>query len=1168
MICGSCGTTNEAGRKFCKECASPLAVACARCGTPNAPDAKFCGECAAPLSGGTTATPPAPRVAERRLVSVLFADLVGFTPYSEGKDPEEVREMLSAWFEQVTEIVRRYGGTVEKFIGDAVMAVWGTPAAHEDDAERAVRAALDIVDAVPEGLQGRGGVLTGEAAVTLGAGNEGLVTGDMVNTASRLQSVAEPGTVLVGEATYRAASRAIAFEEAGAHELKGKAAPVPAWRALRIVGDVGGRNASEAMEPPFVGRQEELRLIKDLFHATERDRRVRLVSVMGPGGIGKSRLAREFGKYVDGLADDVYYHTGRSPAYGEGVTHWALGEMVRTRCALLEADDEATTRAKVGRAVAQWISDPDERGWVQAALLTLLGVATEIPSQELFAAWRTFFERIAEAGTVVMVFEDFQFADSGLLDFVDHLLEWSRGYPIYVLALTRPELLEKRPDWGAAKRNFASLSLEPLADGAMRELLAGLVPGLPADSVRAIVQRADGIPLYAVEMVRMLVADGRLREEAGAYVPDGELKELAVPSTLVALIGARLDALDPGDRSLLQDAAVLGLSFASAALAVVSGVAHADLEARLADLVRRELFTREADPRSPERGQYVFVQALIREVAYSTLSKRDRKARHLACARYFESLETDELAGALASHYLAAHANASDPAEADALAAQARIALRGAADRAAALGAFDQVVAFLEQALTVTSDPAQEAELLEQAGRAADIAGRYAAADSLLQRAVELRKGLGDRRGAARATALLGEAMLDGFRLEAAKDLLEAAAEEYSDLGQDEQLAEIQIMLARAHTRDEQEGSVARAAQLAERVLEFAERKQMLSVLATALITRGTAIGSLGRKREGLALINAGGELAREEGLQRQQLGALLLGGLLLMDLDYTAAFEAFREGLGLARRYGRRSMLLTFVGNMGYSAFLTGEWETALQELERVLEEELDPRDRLFLRSNALVVRAARGEDIRSGIEELQSLGRGMSDVSFWESHVHDPTGNAALAAGRLQEARDAWLAVARNAPEFAAEFRYRAARPAIWMGDLEGARSDLEVLVATELHGRVMDARRMTIEAALLAAERQQDALPRYRDALRAWHDLRQPWDEALTVIDMVTLLDPSLPEVRRAADTAREFFARVGAMPFVERLDSALARPSPSRAAGVTTTAVEANTAEERV
>ena len=433
MICGICATENLAGARFCMECATPFSAGCPSCGFVNPSGAKFCSECATPLgasavaaagatsarraplprdaspSGVTLAARPSPTDsgAERRLVSILFADLVGFTPFAEERDAEDVRETLTRYFDLASDIITRYGGTVEKFIGDAVMAVWGAPTAQEDDAERAVRAALELVDAVGSlgpTIQARAGVLTGEAAVTLGATNQGLVAGDLVNTAARLQSVAQPGTVLVGEATQRAAQRAIVFEAAGAQALKGKQAPVSAWRAVRIVAQRGGRGRSDTLEAPFVGRDLEMRLLKDLFHATNREGRPRLVSVIGPGGIGKSRLAWEFLKYIDGLVENVWWHAGRSPAYGDGITFWALGEMVRGRVGLVESDDEATTRQKLTTTLDEHVADDEERTWIERALLALLGFESSVDPQQLFAAWRTFFERLAAKSPVVMVF--------------------------------------------------------------------------------------------------------------------------------------------------------------------------------------------------------------------------------------------------------------------------------------------------------------------------------------------------------------------------------------------------------------------------------------------------------------------------------------------------------------------------------------------------------------------------------------------------------------------------------------------------------------------------------------------------------------------------------------------------------------------------------------------
>ena len=373
MDCPSCGSPSLPGHRFCANCGTRLEAACASCGQALPADARFCPACGARTvsedeEGAGAASPPVARpepVAERRHVSVLFCDLVGFTAASGDRDAEETREILTAYYELARERIGRYGGTVEKFIGDAVMAVWGVPQAREDDPERAVRAALDLLAAVPQvaaGAAARAAVLTGEVAVTLGAEGQGMVAGDLVNTASRLQSVAEPGTVLVGEATRSASEKAIAYEGVGERQLRGVEAPVVAWRALRAVGMVGGRNASDELEPPFVGRDTELRFITELYHAAARERRLRHVSVTGQAGIGKSRLSRELEKYLDGISETVFWHRGRCPAYGEGLTFWAVGEMVRRRAGIAEGDDQETTAQRLRAMLEEYVADPAERG--------------------------------------------------------------------------------------------------------------------------------------------------------------------------------------------------------------------------------------------------------------------------------------------------------------------------------------------------------------------------------------------------------------------------------------------------------------------------------------------------------------------------------------------------------------------------------------------------------------------------------------------------------------------------------------------------------------------------------------------------------------------------------------------------------------------------------------
>jgi class 3 adenylate cyclase/tetratricopeptide (TPR) repeat protein len=1177
MICSSCGTDNPPGQKFCGECGGKLAAGCPACGATNPPGQKFCGECGSALggtaaatpSGATSATggpdqrgassataalPDATAVAERRLVSVLFADLVGFTPFAEERDSEEVRETLTRYFDMAREVIEQYGGTVEKFIGDAVMAVWGTPTAREDDAERAVRAGLELVTAI-RGLgptiQVRAGVFTGEAAVTLGATNQGMVAGDVVNTAARIQSVAPPGACLVGESTFRAASAAIAFEEAGEPTLKGKSAPVPVWRAMRVVAERGGRGRSDTLEAPFVGRDDQLRLLKELYHTTIRERRTRLISVTGIGGVGKSRLAWEFEKYLDGLVERVLWHHGRSPAYGQGVTFWALGEMVRYRCGLVETDGEQETRSKVAETIAEFIQDPAERRWVESSLLALLGV--EGPgdsSEELFAGWRTFFERLAATAPIVMVFEDLHWADPGTLDFIDHLLDWAKNIPLAIITLARPELLERRPDWGAGRRNFVGLALEPLPEPAMRELLAGLVPGLPEPTVRAIVERAGGIPLYAVETVRTLVADHRLELRDGVYEPVGDLTSLAIPDTLTALIAARLDALDPADRALLLDAAVLGQSFSMAGLAAVSGQSVEELEPRLRALVRREILSGTGDLRSPERGQFIFVQALIREVAYNTLARRDRKERHLAAARFFESLESGEIAGALAGQYLAAHQNAAEGPEADALAAQARIALSAAAERAASLGAHSQAVTFLEQAMSVTADPGERADLLERAGTAAGVTGDHDGAIRLLEDARDLRAQAGDRRLLARVTAALGRTLLDAKHRNQAQTMLETAAATFADLEGSPELATIHSQLARAYYFAEENR---RAVEVADRVLETAEHQNLIPLLADTLVTKGSALGGLGRVREASAVIDAGGRLAEAAGLTFTALRAL--NNRLIWEGEVTPreALAACWDGLALARRVGQRGWAMSFAGNGAFQAFRIGEWDAARRELEAALEDASDPSDESLLLNNLANLLAARGEPYEETFARLQASVTGL-DPDHAAGLVEETRAWIALAQGDLAEAQRAWERDAASNASVATPALCMSAHTAMWAGGLEHVRADLAAIDASGIHGAAIDAQRIAIRAGIAGLEgRRGDALAGYREAAAAWQTLDLPWDAALMAFDMAAVLGPTEPEVKAALDTAETTLRALGAKPFLERLEMVRAGTSgPTSAA----------------
>lgn len=1168
VACHSCGAPNEHGRKFCGECGARLVATCPACASANRPDARFCGECGARLGaaagGGTAGTPEAPPspvgtgpapVAERRLVSVLFADLVGFTTLSEGRDPEAVRELLTRHFESAREVIDRYGGTIEKFIGDAVMAVWGAPVAHEDDAERAVRAALELVEAVPTlapGLAARAAVVTGEAAVTLGAAGQGMVAGDLVNTASRLQSIGPASGVLVGEATMRATDRSIAYEPAGDQVLKGKESPVPAWRALRVVAEIGGRNRQDGLEPPFVGRDPELRLLKELLAATGRERRVRLVSVTGQAGIGKSRLAWEFSKWVDGIVDSVWWHAGRSPAYGEGVTFWALAEMIRGRCGLTEQDGPSAIREQVAETVRRWVPDPQEARRVEPALLTLLGVeAPPIAREELFAAWRTFFERITLEGTVVLVFEDLQWADAGLLDFIDHVLEWSSAVPIMILTLARPELLEKRPDWGAGRRNFVASHLEPLPPETMRELLLGLVPGLPDAAVRSVVARADGVPLYAVEIVRMLVAEGRLAEVEGAYRPTGDIGELAVPTSLHALIGARLDSLDPIDRQLLQDASVLGQTFTVASLAAVSGIDTETLEGRLRALVRRELLVEENDPRSPERGQFGFVQALIREVAYGTIALADRRARHLAAARYFETLAEDSIAGALAAHYVAAYRSSTDGPERDALAVQARLALRGAADRAVQLGSFDHAVGFLRQALEVTADEAEQAALVQAIGIAASTAGHHQSAIPTLRDALDRFEALGDDQGVVASRGYLGSALLNAREPQAARVVLEPVEAAFRERPDDPAAVRAAAQVPRLLMFLGQDFK--RALDVADLVMTAAQRLGLEDVIADTLITKGQLTDDDGRRYEAVALLRAGIDIATRLGIPQTAMRGRINMGTKLPPLE---AFEVASQGHAEAARLGLRTDAAIMLGNAGSIAVETGDWEWASQAMATFLESLVEPVDRLNILAGALWIAYLQGRpDAETMRAEMRSMVLARDRPADESTDEVDVRMVAALASGDfLDVVRHADI-IARAEP-LNREYAYTwAARASALGGHRDALATAAEALDA--LGPSILTARAAAIQAqAALAAidGRTTEAVAGYREAIRRWDELGCRVPVALCGLEMAVHIDHSRPEVRAAIDASRDILIQLDAGPWLGMLEAALEGPrSGGRASG---------------
>src|SRR6266545_4866987 len=635
---------------------------------------------------------------ERKVVTVLFADLVSFTSRAEQLDPEDVEEMLAPYHERLRYELERWGGTVEKFIGDAVMALFGAPVTREDDPERAVRAALAIRDwIVEEGkLEVRIAVNTGEALVKLGArpeAGEGMAAGDVVNTAARLQSAAPVNGIIVGETTYRATAETIDYAERPPVEAKGKEEPIPVWEVVQARARFGVDLAGEA-RTPLVGRDREVEQLVSALERVREQRASELLTLVGVPGIGKSRLVGELFQSIERGRVLTYWRQGRSLPYGQGVSYWALAEMVKAQAGVLETDSDAEVEAKLASTVERLVDEDED--WVVAQLRPLVGQGDAAGTQEeSFAAWRRFFEAMAEQRPLVLVFEDIQWADDGLLDFIEQLADWVRDVPMLIVCTARPELLERRSAWGGGKPNAATVTLAPLSD----EQTGKLMSALGADAQSGLVERCGGNPLYAEQFVRML---GERGEE-----------DRALPESVQGIIAARLDALASEEKALLQDAAVVGKVFWLGALGATERQLH---------VLRQKEFVQRARRSSVEgETEYAFKHVLVRDVAYGQIPRAERAQKHLRAAGWIESLgRPEDHAEMVAHHYVNALELARVAGTEDGqLIVRARAALRDAGDKAMTLNALVQAEAYFRQALDLSSaDDSERPALLLRCGRA------------------------------------------------------------------------------------------------------------------------------------------------------------------------------------------------------------------------------------------------------------------------------------------------------------------------------------------------------------------------------------------------------------------------------------------------------------------
>ena len=782
-------------------------TACPNCGFANAEGVKFCAECGAKLPG-----PSAGAGDVRRTVTVLFADVSGSTALGERLDPESLRALMGRYFGTMKGIVERHGGTVEKFIGDAVMAVFGIPTLHEDDALRAVRAAAEIRDTLAglnqELQQSRGlaivfrtGVNTGEVVAGDPSAGQTLVTGDTVNTAARLEQAAQPGEILLGEATYRLVRDAVVAEPNEPIAAKGKAQPVPAYRLISVTPGAAGH--ARRLDAPMVGRERELKLLTDAFDRSVAERTSQLVTLLGAAGVGKSRLVHEFRQQLEGRAT---FLVGRCLSYGEGITYWPLADALRAPAAV---DDDNSVESWRTGLMALIAGQPQAEAIVEQ-VMGLLGVGEAAGSSEAFWAVRRLLEGMAQARPLVVVIDDVHWATPTFLDLVEHLAGWTRDAPILLVCVARPELLEARPGWGTGKMKATTVALESLDAESIDQLLAQLVGSaeVGADLQRRIAAAAEGNPLFVEELVAMLAERGELGQDGDATRWLTDPRELEVPATIEALMAARLDQLPGEERAVLGRASVVGKQFGAGEVAYLSGEAgSASVRAPLMAMVRRDLLRPDPDamlPMGAEDEAFSFRHQLIRDGTYAGMSKAERARLHERYAHWLEELpaerlrQLDEVVGYhLEQAHMLSTALGNEPAGSE-TARRAASHLGAAGLRAVERQDFAAAANLLARAATLlpAADP-QRIAFLPQLANALETLGRFDEGDAVLRQAIDATQDGSDP--TARVRALLGRAGLAGLKgatvAERMPDIDEALAiaQATGDMGQ---LASVKRMLA------------------------------------------------------------------------------------------------------------------------------------------------------------------------------------------------------------------------------------------------------------------------------------------------------------------------------------------------------------------------------------
>jgi class 3 adenylate cyclase/tetratricopeptide (TPR) repeat protein len=1143
--------------------------ACPACGEENPEGARFCNACATALEEIQQLEE------ERKVVSVLFVDLVGFTDRSDRADPEDVRATLRPYHARVKREIERFEGTVEKFVGDAVMAVFGAPVAREDDAERAVRAALGIIEAIPElneavpGLElaVRAAVDTGEAVVSLTArpeAGEGIATGDVVNTAARLQQAAPIGGVVVGEVTYRATRDVVHYEELEPVSVKGKAEPIPIWRATGVRSRFGA-DLEQPTGAPFVGRVDELGLLEKTYARTVHEPGIQLVTVTGEPGIGKTRLLAEFREFLNERAEPVWWQQGRCLPYGEGITFWALGEIVKARAGILESDSPEQASEKLSVAVGAVVDDGSEREWFKARLAPLVGAQLgEAPGTaeraESFTAWRRFLESLAAQRPLVLVFEDLHWADEALLEFVEHLVDLSTGVPVLLVCAARPELYERHPGWGGGKRNSTTLSLSPLTGDETARLISALLSQavLPAETQAVLLERSGGNPLYAEEFVRMLTDRGVLTRR-GRVVEIALEAAIPVPETVQALIAARLDTLPADRKALLHDAAVVGKVFWTGALAWMGRNPERAVEERLHELVRKELVRPARVSSVKDQPEYSFWHLLVRDVAYGQIPRAVRAAKHQAAAQWMERIAEDRVmdhAEILAHHYgqaLDLARAAGSAAEARELKPPTRRFLVMAGDRAFPLDAA-KAEAYYRRALELLLPGQPErAKVLTKAAEAAWLTGRYAEAEQTYEEAIaELRAeenplGVGE--------AMVSLSMVHAFRgeTERARALLTEVVELLEREPPGPELASAYAQMAREHMLS---GRFGECLDWSQKALALAEQLRLDGVAVMASQFRGTArceLGDLG----GLDDLRQARTMSLELGLGQETVRAHInLGDFVWFMEGPSRGLDVHRAGIAFGERRGITGPVLWTKGETLWMLFDLGQWDELLRVADELIEWDRLQAGTYFgvmalsYKAQVLVHRG-KVDEASALSEEFVPRARKIADPQILApalviaALIEQARGDASAAVLLIEEfgrATEAPMTYRTNHLSDAARVCARAGEFAL----VERLLGKVEAVMARQRHS-VLAAQAVLSEA----CAKLEEAAALYAEAAAAWEDFGHPLEHGQALLGLGRCeLGIGRADAHRALAVARELFTFLGAGRLVAEIDELLSESVAAR------------------